>query len=115
MVRNIGWTSPEISRHSPSIGDVHFVDHDTAISSRLSYVNDAGNVVLKVDDSSVVPIGQQRDSVRISSTDSFGLGTLWVLDAYHVPYGCRYVVQTATTTVLVAVTLRLVSGVHIGV
>lgn len=97
MVRPHSWCetligpSPEISRHSPSIGDVKFVDHDVAIASNLSYVNNAGNVVLKVDDNSFVSDGQQRDSVRISSMDSFDLGTLWVMDAYHVPYGCRYV------------------------
>ena len=44
-----------------------------------------------MDDTSFVSDGQQRDSVRVSSVDNFGLGTLWVMDAYHVPYGCRYV------------------------
>ena len=61
-----------------------------------------GNVVLKVDDNSFVPGGQKRDSVRVSSMDGYGLGTLWVLDAYHAPYGCRYVPQNATTILVTA-------------
>ena len=69
--------------------------------------------MLKVDVNSFVSDGQQRDSVRVSSVDHFGLGTLWVLDAYHLPYGCRYVAG-ATTTVLVVITFRPVSGVHTG-
>ena len=48
--------------------------------------------------STFVPDGQVRDSVRITSTDSFGLGTIWALDAHRVPYGCRYVAEDATTT-----------------
>jgi len=55
-----------------------------------------------VDDPSYIFPGDNRESVRLSSMDSFGLGTLWVLDAYHMPYGCRYVVQNVTTTILVA-------------
>ena len=77
-------------RRLPSVGDVNYVDRDTAMASGLSLINGVGNVVLKVDQSSV-PVGKKRDSVRISSMDSFGFGTLWVLDAYHTPYGCRYV------------------------
>ena len=91
MVRNLA-SSPSFSRYSRSIGDVDFVDRDTAIASNLSYINDAGHIVLKVDDNSSVSDGQKRKSVRMGSIDSFGFGTLWVLDAYHMPYGCRYVV-----------------------
>ena len=105
------------SRYSPSIGDVNYVDRNTAIASNLSYINDAGNVVLKVDDSSFVHDGQKRDSVRINSMDSFGFGTLWVLDAYHTPYGCRYVVQGGNNSARGSnrLTLCPVSGVHTGV
>lgn len=31
----------------------------------------------------------KRNSVRISSDDSFGVGSLWVADIYHAPYGVR--------------------------
>lgn len=31
----------------------------------------------------------KRNSVRIASVDSFGVGSLWVADMYHVPYGVR--------------------------
>lgn len=32
--------------------------------------------------------GEKRNSVRITSQDSFEAGTMWVLDAVHIPYGC---------------------------
>ena len=67
-----------------------------------------------MDDSSFVPDGQKRDSVRISSEDSFGFGTLWMLDALHTPYGCRYVVQGHNNSTL-TINARSVSGVHTGV
>ena len=110
-------SSPSFSRYSPSIGDVNYVDRNTAIASGLSYINDAGHIVLKVDDNSFIPDGQKRDSVRISSMDSFGFGTLWVLDAYHTPYGCRYVVEGDNNSARGSnrLTLCPVSGVHTGV
>jgi len=86
------WILTELSRHSPSIGDVNYVDRNTAIATDLTYINDAGHIVLKVDDKSYLLEGQKRNSVRLGSVDSFGFGTIWVLDAYHTPYGCRYVV-----------------------
>ena len=73
-----------------------------------------GNVILKVDEKSVVPDGQKRDSVRISSQDSFGFGTLWMLDALHTPYGCRYVILGHNNSTL-TIDARSVSGARTGV
>jgi hypothetical protein len=84
---------PLLSGQPSSLGDVNFLDQAAATAAGLSFVNGDGNVVLKVDDTSFVPNGQKRNSVRLSSKDSFGLGTVWVLDAYHVPFGCRYVLR----------------------
>ena len=103
----------EFSKHSPPIGSVNFANHHTAVAYNLSYINDAGSIILKVDDTSL-PDGQLHQSVRVGSTDTFGFGTLWVLDACHVPYGCGYI-TAATTGAPVAVTFRPVSRVYTGV
>lgn len=70
-------------------GDVNFVDRVTAISSKLTYVNGMGNAVIRVDNMTVVQAPLKRNSVMIVSKEKYGLGTVWVLDAIHVPYGCR--------------------------
>lgn len=45
-------------------GDVTYVDQANATSSKLAYVNDAGHAIIKVDDTSVVPWNDKRNSVR---------------------------------------------------
>ncbi|SCV70197.1 BQ2448_1591 [Microbotryum intermedium] len=67
-------------------GDTIWVNKSA--SSQLAYVNSAGRAIIKVDNASVVPYSYKRDSVRISTNTLFGIGSLWIYDAYHVPYGC---------------------------
>ncbi|KAI0339160.1 hypothetical protein BDW22DRAFT_1295682, partial [Trametopsis cervina] len=67
-------------------GAVNYVTQ--AQSSNLAFVNSAGHAVIKVDNESFVPYPDKRNSVRISSNDYFELGTLFVFDAVHLPYGC---------------------------
>ncbi|KAI9066573.1 hypothetical protein FKP32DRAFT_355906 [Trametes sanguinea] len=69
-------------------GDVTWVDQNTATSSKLTYVNDAGHAIVKVDDTSFVPFNQKRNSVRVSTQDYFPVGSVVVFDATHVPFGC---------------------------
>ncbi|GAA6040899.1 hypothetical protein JCM8097_003178 [Rhodosporidiobolus ruineniae] len=57
-------------------------------SSKLAYLNEAGNVVLKVDNSTTLSSGQNRNSVRITSNATYDIGSLVVFDALHLPYGC---------------------------
>ncbi|KAI0073216.1 hypothetical protein K474DRAFT_237228 [Panus rudis PR-1116 ss-1] len=40
------------------------------------------------DNTSVIPYLQKRNTVKITSTDSYQPGTIWVFDATHLPYGC---------------------------
>lgn len=54
----------------------------------LTYINDAGNAIIKVDNETEVPYNEKRNSVRITTTDLYSTGNLIVLDALHVPYGC---------------------------
>ncbi|KAL8279304.1 hypothetical protein RQP46_008341 [Phenoliferia psychrophenolica] len=67
-------------------GDAIFVNKSAAAD--LTYINSAGNAIIKVDNTSVVPYNEKRNTVRLQSQDSYGIGSLWVMDAVHVPYGC---------------------------
>ncbi|TFL00746.1 glycoside hydrolase family 16 protein [Pterulicium gracile] len=69
-------------------GDVWWLNRDDAYSQRLAYINDAGNAVLKVDNTGNVPFNEKRNSIRITSMDSYAVGSLWVIDLMHLPYGC---------------------------
>ncbi|KAJ7644452.1 glycoside hydrolase family 16 protein [Roridomyces roridus] len=42
----------------------------------------------QVDNTSTVPLNQKRNTVRISSKDEFEVGSVWIADMYHVPFGC---------------------------
>ena len=43
---------------------------------------------MKVDNSTYIPWNEKRNSVRIESRDWYGVGSLWIVDIAHVPYGC---------------------------
>ena len=72
-------------------GDAIFVSSQVATSQQLAFVNAAGNAIIKVDNTSQVPFNQKRNTVRISTTDSYPVGSLWVADMLHIPFGCRCV------------------------
>ncbi|KAJ7027788.1 glycoside hydrolase family 16 protein [Mycena alexandri] len=71
-------------------GNVTYVDSADATAESLAFVNAAGNAIIKVDNSStVLPDGiQYRKSVRLTSQAHFEVGSLFVIDALHMPYGC---------------------------
>ncbi|KAF7298914.1 Rhodanese domain-containing protein [Mycena indigotica] len=69
-------------------GDVIWLNEVDAYTQQLAYVNAAGNVILRVDDFTNVPFNQKRNSVRITTRRSYELGSLWIIDAVHLPYGC---------------------------
>ncbi|KAL5514171.1 hypothetical protein ACEPAG_2259 [Sanghuangporus baumii] len=72
-----------------TLGDVNWLDRPTAFSSSLAYVDShSGNAIIRVDNSTYVPWNDKRDSVRITSSDSYDVGSLWVLDLVHLPFGC---------------------------
>ncbi|EIN12757.1 hypothetical protein PUNSTDRAFT_111149 [Punctularia strigosozonata HHB-11173 SS5] len=59
-------------------------------SNPLAYVNSAGNVVVKVDNKTQNN-GDPffgRNTVMMMSDSTIGIGTLVVVDAVHIPYGC---------------------------
>lgn len=69
-------------------GDAIWVNQSVATSSNLAYVDSNGKAILKVDNTTNVPYNYKRNTVRISTTNSFPIGSVFLLDALHLPYGC---------------------------
>lgn len=86
----LGWLFLEHSAFSliGITGDVWWLDKANATAQGLTYVNDDGNAVIKVDDTSYVPFNEKRNAVRITSKDSYNYGSLLIFDVIHLPYGC---------------------------
>ncbi|OBZ77862.1 putative glycosidase C21B10.07 [Grifola frondosa] len=71
-----------------TLSNVTWVDEATATSQQLAYINDAGNAIIKVDNTTTVANGSMRNSIRITTQDLYDYGSIWVMDAVHLPYGC---------------------------
>ena len=74
-----------------SIGNVSYVDRQTANQQRLTYVDpNTGHAILRVDNTTNIPPAPlvNRPTVRITTKDAFDVGSLVILDATHIPYGC---------------------------
>ncbi|RSH92423.1 hypothetical protein EHS25_008838 [Saitozyma podzolica] len=57
-------------------------------NTSLLYVNDAGRVIMKVDNTTSVAYNDKRYAPKLLSKTSYEVGTVWVMDAVHMPYGC---------------------------
>ncbi|KAI0777300.1 concanavalin A-like lectin/glucanase domain-containing protein [Trametes elegans] len=74
-----------------TLSNVWWVDEPTAARDNLAYINQAGNAILRVDNATTLPDNgpdTRRNTVRITSQEFYDVGSLWVFDATHVPYGC---------------------------
>ncbi|KAI0764128.1 concanavalin A-like lectin/glucanase domain-containing protein [Irpex lacteus] len=80
------WIFDEFPYDETTGGSVFYVNKSA--SSSLAYVNDANKVIIKVDNTSFVPYYDKRNSVRIASQASFSIGSVLVVDAVHLPFGC---------------------------
>jgi len=70
-------------------GDAVFANQSVAFAEpQLAFINSANNAIVRVDNTTNVPFNQKRNTIRLQSTESYGLGSLWVMDALHLPYGC---------------------------
>ncbi|KAF9004222.1 concanavalin A-like lectin/glucanase domain-containing protein [Cyathus striatus] len=71
-------------------GNVTYQDRANATSQHLAYINEAGNAIVRVDNTTNIADAPliHRDSVRITSRDAYGVGTVLIIDALHIPYGC---------------------------
>ncbi|KAI9636099.1 concanavalin A-like lectin/glucanase domain-containing protein [Dioszegia hungarica] len=54
----------------------------------LYYTTSKGTTILKVDNTSFVPYNDKRFAPKLLSKSAYGVGTVWVMDAVHMPYGC---------------------------
>ncbi|KAK4703986.1 E3 ubiquitin-protein ligase BRE1, partial [Phenoliferia sp. Uapishka_3] len=82
-----GWTFTDAA-DTTTHGQVQYVSQATAHKDGLAYVNSAGKAIIGIDDTTNLSSGALRNSVRITSKESFSLGTLVVADFSHVPTGC---------------------------
>ncbi|KAI9568719.1 concanavalin A-like lectin/glucanase domain-containing protein [Boletus coccyginus] len=71
-----------------TLGNVTWVTREVASSQNLAYVNGENHVIIRVDNVTNVPTGQTRKSVRITTQDAYDMGSLWIIDANHIPHGC---------------------------
>ncbi|WVF71645.1 hypothetical protein IAT40_006453 [Kwoniella sp. CBS 6097] len=70
----------------PTAGYVNYVSKSAAQKEGLVDVQ-SGNTFLMRADSSNIPTGRGRDSIRITSKDQFADG-VYILDLNHMPVGC---------------------------
>ncbi|KIJ54481.1 glycoside hydrolase family 16 protein [Sphaerobolus stellatus SS14] len=68
-------------------GNANYVSKPVGTEKQLTYVNDVGNAIIKVDNTTKLT-GGFRNTVRIQTNALHGAGSLWVADMLHVPYGC---------------------------
>ncbi|KAM5533510.1 hypothetical protein V8D89_012847 [Ganoderma adspersum] len=85
-----GWDWQDHVYDDTTHGHVFYLSKDNAMAkpNPIAYLNDAGNAVIKVDNTSSVDYNNKRNSVRIATHDYFPVGSLFVFDAVHLPYGC---------------------------
>ncbi|KAJ7130649.1 glycoside hydrolase family 16 protein [Mycena epipterygia] len=74
------------SASDPTHGNVNYLSKADATAKGLAYVQADGTTVLAVDSKSTLKPGANRDSVRISSPNSYNFG-LFITDVFAMPHG----------------------------
>ncbi|KAI0742915.1 concanavalin A-like lectin/glucanase domain-containing protein [Daedaleopsis nitida] len=75
-------------------GAVNWLNQSASNSANLTSVTSDGRVIIKVDDFTNIPndgiVTDQlkRDSISISTHEFFPVGSVFLFDANHIPFGC---------------------------
>lgn len=80
-----GWSF--FTSSDPTGGSVAYQSKSAATSQKLAYVRSDGVAVLRVDNTTVLQPGQNRNSVRISTTATYTTA-LMIFDVLNMPWGC---------------------------
>lgn len=48
------------------------------------------NAIMQVDNSSTVVFNDKRNSVRLQTNVRYSVGSVWIADMLHVPYGVSF-------------------------
>ncbi|KAH8929404.1 glycoside hydrolase family 16 protein [Atractiella rhizophila] len=84
-----GWNFESYPNGEPTHGLVNYIgDRNQAANLGLAVINSQNHAILTVDSYSNLAYGAKRNSIRLSSQQTFGVGSLVVLNAWHVPFGC---------------------------
>ncbi|XP_006458818.1 hypothetical protein AGABI2DRAFT_213201 [Agaricus bisporus var. bisporus H97] len=80
-------------------GDADFVAKEN--SSDLAFFDSTtGHTIMKVDNTSAVLFNEKRRTVRITSDFAYSIGSVFVFDVYHMPFGCSVWPAMWTTALL---------------
>ncbi|KAF9485091.1 hypothetical protein BDN70DRAFT_871788 [Pholiota conissans] len=71
-----------------TLGDVNWLDRTNATNEKLAFVNGANNAILKVDNTTNVIWQNKHESIRITTQKEYAIGTIWIADIVHMPFGC---------------------------
>jgi len=71
----------------PTHGNVNYLNQEDAFAKGLAFVQPDNTTVLAVDDTTFLPEGGFRDSVRIHTTKAY-TGGLFIADFWAMPHGC---------------------------
>ncbi|EJD00485.1 uncharacterized protein FOMMEDRAFT_159189 [Fomitiporia mediterranea MF3/22] len=84
------WTFATGTDFLDNVGDVVWQSEEQAQQEQLTFLNAAGNFVIKVDNTTDARGNSSygRNSVKMNSTYTISSGNLVLFDAFHIPYGC---------------------------
>ncbi|KAF8990479.1 hypothetical protein BDQ17DRAFT_1371908 [Cyathus striatus] len=72
-----------------TLGDETYLGAQAAALANLTFVDtQTKRAFLKVDNITNVPFNQKRNSVKITTNATYDMGSLWIVDVFHAPYGC---------------------------
>ncbi|KAF7367574.1 Glycoside hydrolase family 16 protein [Mycena sanguinolenta] len=73
-----------------NFGNVHFLSQSAAVNANLTYVDSNGHVIIKVDNTTNGAGDPTfgRNTVYLESNQMMTIGSLLILDANHIPFGC---------------------------